>query len=93
MAEDTIDHSELLALTSDIVAAHASNNAVPSTELSGLIEAVFGTLSSLSEPAEPVEYAASSSSVVSSSLMAVTSTDPRAGSIHSNRVAAAGDAR
>jgi predicted transcriptional regulator len=54
MAEATIDHGELLALTSDIVAAHASNNAVPSTELSGLIEAVFGTLSSLSEPAEPV---------------------------------------
>ncbi len=54
MAESTIDHSELLALTSDIVAAHASNNAVPSTELSGLIEAVFGTLSSLSQPAEPV---------------------------------------
>jgi len=55
MAEATIDHSELLALTSDIVAAHASNNAVPSSELSGLIEAVFGTLSGLSsEPAEPV---------------------------------------
>lgn len=54
MAESTIDHSELLALTSDIVAAHASNNAVPSSELSGLIEAVFGTLSSLSQPAEPV---------------------------------------
>jgi predicted transcriptional regulator len=54
MAEATIDHSELLALTSDIVAAHASNNAVPSSELSGLIEAVFGTLSSLSQPAEPV---------------------------------------
>jgi len=55
MAEATIDHSELLALTSDIVAAHASNNAVPSSELSGLIEAVFGTLSTLSSaPAEPV---------------------------------------
>jgi len=54
MAESTIDHSELLALTSDIVAAHASNNAVPSSELSGLIEAVFGTLSSLSQPPEPV---------------------------------------
>jgi predicted transcriptional regulator len=55
MAETTIDHSELLALTSDIVAAHASNNAVPSSELSGLIEAVFGTLSGLSsEPSEPV---------------------------------------
>ncbi len=54
MAEDTIDHSELLALTSDIVAAHVSNNAVPGTELSGLIEAVFSTLSGLSQPAEPV---------------------------------------
>ncbi len=54
MAEATIDHGELLALTSEIVAAHASNNAVPSTDLSGLIESVFGTLSGLSEPAEPV---------------------------------------
>jgi predicted transcriptional regulator len=54
MAEDTIDHSELLALTSDIVAAHVSNNAVPGTEISGLIETVYSTLSSLNgEPAEP----------------------------------------
>ena len=54
MAEATIDHGELLALTSDIVAAHVSNNAVPSTELSGLIETVFGTLSGLGgEAAEP----------------------------------------
>ena len=54
MAEATIDHSELLTLTSDIVAAHVSNNAVPSTELSGLIETVFGTLSGLGgAPAEP----------------------------------------
>jgi len=54
MAEATIDHSELLALTSDIVAAHVSNNAVPSTELPGLIETVFTTLSHLGgEPAEP----------------------------------------
>ena len=53
MAEATIDHSELLALTSDIVAAHASNNAVPSSELSGLIETVFGTLASLSSQVAP----------------------------------------
>jgi len=54
MAEAIIDHSELLALTSDIVAAHVSNNAVPGTELPSLIETVFGTLSGLnSEPAEP----------------------------------------
>jgi len=53
MAEATIDHSELLALTSDIVAAHASNNAVPSSELSGLIETVFGTLAGLSSQVAP----------------------------------------
>ena len=53
MAELVIDHSELLALTSDIVAAHVSNNAVPGTELPSLIETVFGTLSGLSS--EPVE--------------------------------------
>jgi predicted transcriptional regulator len=54
MAETDIDHSELLALTSEIVAAHVSNNAVPSGEPSGLIETVFGTLSQLGgEPAEP----------------------------------------
>ena len=55
MAESIIDHSELLALTSDIVAAHVSNNAVPGTEIAGLIETVFSTLSDLSgKPAEPV---------------------------------------
>jgi predicted transcriptional regulator len=54
MAETTIDHSELLALTSDIVAAHVSNNAVPSSDLPSLIETVFGTLSGLgAEKAEP----------------------------------------
>lgn len=54
MAEAAIDHGELLALTSDIVAAHVSNNAVPSTELSGLIQTVFGTLAGLGgEPSEP----------------------------------------
>jgi len=54
MAETEIDHSELLALTSEIVAAHVSNNAVPSGELSGLIETVFGTLSHLGgDPVEP----------------------------------------
>ncbi len=54
MAEPMIDHGELLALTSDIVAAHVSNNSVPSSELSSLIETVFGTLSKLGEKeAEP----------------------------------------
>ena len=55
MSEETIERGELLGLTSDIVAAHVSNNPVPLGELQGLIETVFGTLSGLSEPAsEPV---------------------------------------
>ncbi len=54
MAEKSVEYSELLTLTSDIVANHASNNAVPSTDLSGLIETVFNTLSGLgAPPAEP----------------------------------------
>jgi len=55
MSDEQIEHSELLALTSDIVAAHVSNNPVPLGELHGLIETVFTTLSGLSQPApEPV---------------------------------------
>ena len=54
MAEPSVDHSELLALTSDIVAAHVSNNSVAGADLPALIESVFGTLSSLgAEAAEP----------------------------------------
>ena len=54
MSEQSVEHSELLTLTSDIVANHASNNAVPITDLSGLIETVFNTLSGLgAPPAEP----------------------------------------
>ncbi|HUF85999.1 MAG TPA: MucR family transcriptional regulator [Thermohalobaculum sp.] len=54
MAEATTDHSELLALTSDIVAAHVSNNAVATTDLPPLIETVFKKLAELGgEPAVP----------------------------------------
>ncbi len=54
MPEQSVEPSELLTLTSDIVTNHASNNAVPSTDLSGLIETVFNTLSGLgAPPAEP----------------------------------------
>lgn len=52
MSEEPIDKSDLLALTSDIVAAHVSNNSVPLGELPGLIETVFGTLTTLSAPKE-----------------------------------------
>ena len=54
MSEQSVERNELLTLTSDIVASHTSKNAVPSTELSGLIETVFNTLSGLgAPPAEP----------------------------------------
>ena len=54
MSEKAVERSELLTLTSDIVTQHTSKNAVPSTDLSGLIETVFNTLSGLgAPPAEP----------------------------------------
>ncbi|MEL7137839.1 MAG: MucR family transcriptional regulator [Pseudomonadota bacterium] len=55
MADDMTDHSEIMSLTSDIVAAHVSNNPVPPAELPGLIESVFETLSKLGEPAPEPE--------------------------------------
>jgi len=54
MTDSNADHNELLSLTSDIVAAHVSNNAVANSDLPGLIETVFKTLNGLSEgKAEP----------------------------------------
>jgi predicted transcriptional regulator len=58
MPEDqTIDRSELLALTVEIVAAHVGNNAVAGGEVGGLIQSVFDTLRGLAsdEPSTPVE--------------------------------------
>ena len=52
MSEQNIEQGELLGLTSDIVAAHVSNNPVPLGELPGLIETVYGTLMNLSSPQE-----------------------------------------
>ena len=45
----------LITLTSDIVAAHVSNNDVSVDDVPGLITNVFGALSSLGEAAEPAE--------------------------------------
>ncbi len=50
MSEKSVERSELLTLTSDIVANHATKNTVPRTDLSGLIETVFNTLSGLGAP-------------------------------------------
>ena len=55
MDQQPTEHGELLELTSEIVAAHVSNNPVPLGELPGLIETVFGTLSTLSQPAAEPE--------------------------------------
>lgn len=54
-SENDVGSSELLQLTSEIVAAHVSNNSVPSSELSGLIEQVYRTLESVGKTAEPEE--------------------------------------
>ena len=51
MNDQAIEHGELLELTSDIVAAHVSNNPVPLGELPGLIQTVYVTLSGLNAPA------------------------------------------
>jgi len=45
----------LITLTSDIVAAHVSNNDVSVDDVPGLITNVFGALSGLGEAAEPAE--------------------------------------
>ena len=53
--DKTIDRSELLALTAEIVAAHVGNNAVAGADVGALIQSVFDTLSGLgSEDATPV---------------------------------------
>jgi predicted transcriptional regulator len=51
--DKSIDRSELLALTAEIVAAHVGNNAVAGAEVSGLIQSVFDTLRGLASD-EPV---------------------------------------
>ncbi len=45
----------LITLTSDIVAAHVSNNDVAVDDVPGLITNVFGALAGLGEAAEPAE--------------------------------------
>ena len=54
MAEQGAGLSELLTLTTDIVASHVSNNGVPVSELPQLIEDVYKTLSELGKEKTPV---------------------------------------
>jgi predicted transcriptional regulator len=55
MSEKSTEHSELLALTSDIVAAYTANNAVSGAGLPELVGTVFHTLSDLGAPAAEPE--------------------------------------
>jgi len=52
VSEDQLDRSELLALTSEIVSSHVSNNAVNQNDLTTMIQTVFTTLEGLSGPKE-----------------------------------------
>jgi predicted transcriptional regulator len=58
MAENPNQTSEdLITLTSDIVAAHLSNNSVAIAEVPTLIQTVYGALAGLGAEAAPVEEA------------------------------------
>jgi predicted transcriptional regulator len=53
--QDYVERAELLALTSDIVSSHVSNNSVAMEDLPVLIEQVYNSLDKLgSKAAEPV---------------------------------------
>ena len=55
MSEISVERSELIAHTSEIVVAHISRNAVPTDALPGLIETVFNTLFGLGAPVAEFE--------------------------------------
>lgn len=52
MSNEQSNTSELLTLTSQIVANHVSNNSVSMSDLPQLIEQVYGALNSLANPPE-----------------------------------------
>jgi predicted transcriptional regulator len=54
MSEQNVDTAELLALTTDIVSSHVSNNGVPVSELPQLIRQVYATLAALGKASEPI---------------------------------------
>jgi predicted transcriptional regulator len=49
-----IKHQDLLSFTTEIVAAHLSNNSVNPQEIPGLIERVYKTLSSVNSESAPI---------------------------------------
>lgn len=54
MTQDTAPADLLIALTSDIVAAHVSNNSVAVADVPGLIENIYGALAGLGQVEEQV---------------------------------------
>lgn len=52
MSEVAVDKAEILALTSEIVSSHVSNNSVAAADLASLIEVVHDKLQTLSQPKE-----------------------------------------
>lgn len=52
---DKLTTTELLELTTDIVAAHAGNNTVLSADLPQLIRSVYNTLAGIGSSAEPTD--------------------------------------
>lgn len=51
---DNVKHQDLLALTTEIVSAHLSNNSLNAQEIPGLIEKVYKTLSGVNGESSPV---------------------------------------
>jgi predicted transcriptional regulator len=51
--DNAVSRSELLALTGEIVSAHAANNAVARDEVAPLIQSVFDKLNALASDEEP----------------------------------------
>ncbi len=51
---DSVKHQDLLALTTEIVSAHLSNNAVSAQEIPSLIEKIYKTLAGMGGESVPV---------------------------------------
>ena len=56
METESAQNELLITLTSDIVAAHVSNNSVAVSDVSSLIQNVHAALSALNQPVEAPDY-------------------------------------
>ncbi len=69
MSKNSVERSELITHTSDIVVAHITRIALPTDALPGLIETVFNTLSGLGAPA--TEFEAEPKPAISDNLLQI----------------------